>query len=112
MEILEEADLIQADRVIEGEEAAKPQGRKEEEHRAVHELANVLLAVKLEDQDEGTAQPQQKNMQWEITATQRKKIKQKMKVELHKLCAMTELEAKAIQDLWQLDLSSCQRLYR
>lgn len=39
-------------------------------------------------------------------------MKQKMKVELHKLSAMTELEAQAIQDLWQLDLSSRWRLYR
>ncbi|NXS45373.1 ZNFX1 protein, partial [Balaeniceps rex] len=112
LEIPEEADLIQADRVIEDEEAAKPQGRKEEEHRAVHELASMLLAMKLEDQEEGTAQPQQKTMQWEITADQRKKMKRKMKVELRKLSAMTELEAKAIQDLWQLDLSSRWRLYR
>ncbi|XP_074776511.1 NFX1-type zinc finger-containing protein 1 [Athene noctua] len=112
LEIPEEADLIQADRVIEDEEAAKPRGRKEEEHRAVHELASVLLAMKLEDQEEGTAQPQQKTVQWEITAAQRKKMKQKMKVELRKLSAMTELEAKAVQDLWQLDLSSRWRLYR
>lgn len=68
LEIPEEADLIQADRVIEDEEAAKPQGRKEEEHRAVHDLASVLLAMKLEDWEEGTAQPQQKAMQWEVTA--------------------------------------------
>lgn len=68
LEIPEEADLIQADRVIEDEEAAKPQGRKEEEHRAVHELASMLLAMKLEDQEEGTAQPQQKAMEWEVTA--------------------------------------------
>ncbi|KAM6113051.1 LOW QUALITY PROTEIN: NFX1-type zinc finger-containing protein 1-like [Pterocles gutturalis] len=112
LEIPEEADLIHADRVIEDEEAAKPQGRKEEEHRAAHELASVLLAMKLEDQEEGTVQLQQKPMQWEITAAQRKKMKQKMKVELRKLNAMTELEAKAIQDLWQLDLSSRWRLYR
>ncbi|XP_061865168.1 NFX1-type zinc finger-containing protein 1 [Colius striatus] len=112
LEIAEEADLIQADRVIEHEEAAKPQGRKEEEHRAVNELASVLLAMKLGDQEEGTAQPQQKTVQWEITAAQRKKMKQKMKVELHKLSAMTELEAKAVQDLWQLDLNSRWRLYR
>lgn len=39
-------------------------------------------------------------------------MKQKMKVELRKLSAMTELEAKAIKDLWQLDLSSRWRLYR
>lgn len=48
----------------------------------------------------------------QITAVQRKKMKQKMKVELRKLSAMTELEAKAIKDLWQLDLSSRWRLYR
>lgn len=39
-------------------------------------------------------------------------MKQKMKAELRKLSAMTEAEAKAIQDLWQLDLSSRWRLYR
>ncbi|NXU72969.1 ZNFX1 protein, partial [Oreotrochilus melanogaster] len=107
LEIPEEADLIQADRVIEHEEAVKPQGRKEEDHRAVQELASVLLAMKLEGQEEETAQPQQKTAQWE-----RKKMKQKVKVELHKLSTMTELEARAIQDLWQLDLSSRWRLYR
>ncbi|NXI60378.1 ZNFX1 protein, partial [Chloroceryle aenea] len=112
LEIPEEADLIQADRVIDDEEASKPQGRKEEAHRAVHELAGLLLAVNLGDQEEGTAQPQQKTMQWEITAAQRKKMKQKMKVELHKPSTMTELEAEAIQDLWQLSLSSRWKLYR
>ncbi|XP_030319243.1 NFX1-type zinc finger-containing protein 1 isoform X1 [Calypte anna] len=112
LEIPEEADLIQADRVIEHEEAVKPQGRKEEDHRAVQELASVLLAMKLEGQEEETAQPQQKTAQWETTAAQRKKMKQKVKFELRKLSTMTELEARAIQDLWQLDLSSRWRLYR
>lgn len=68
LEIPEEADLIQADRVIEDEEAAKPQGRKEEEHRGAHGLARVLLAMKLEDQEEETAQPQRKTAEWEVTA--------------------------------------------
>lgn len=35
-----------------------------------------------------------------------------MKVELHKLNAMSETEAYAIQDLWQLDMNSRWRLYR
>ncbi|NXA43061.1 ZNFX1 protein, partial [Eudromia elegans] len=109
LQIQEEADLIQADRVIEDEEAVKPRRRKEEEHRVVHELASVLLAMKLEKQEEGTAQPQQK---WEITAAQKKKMKQMMRVELRKLSAMTELEAKTIQNVWQLDLSTRWRLYR
>ncbi|NWJ03246.1 ZNFX1 protein, partial [Crypturellus undulatus] len=112
LEIQEEADLIQADRVIEDEEVGKSQRRKEEEHRVVHELARVLLAMKLENQEEGTAQPQQKAMQWEITAAQKKKIKQKMRIELRKLSAVTELEAKTIQNVWQLDLSTRWRLYR
>ncbi|KAM6248804.1 NFX1-type zinc finger-containing protein 1 isoform 1-T1 [Porphyrio hochstetteri] len=112
LEIPEEADLIQADRVLEDEEAVKPQRRKEEEQRAVRELASVLLAMKLQDQEEGTAHPEEKAVQWEVTAAQRKKMKQKMKVELRKLNAMTESEAEAIQDVWQLDLNSRWRLYR
>lgn len=48
----------------------------------------------------------------QITHGQRRKIKQKMKVELRKTNTMTELEANAIQDVWQLDLSSRWRLYR
>lgn len=43
---------------------------------------------------------------------QRRKMKQKMRAELRKLNAMTEAEARAIEDLWQLDLSSRWRLYR
>uniref|UniRef100_A0A8V1A0C1 Zinc finger NFX1-type containing 1 n=1 Tax=Gallus gallus TaxID=9031 RepID=A0A8V1A0C1_CHICK len=112
LEILEEADLIQADRVIDDEDSAKAQRRKEEEHRAVHELAGMLLAMKLENEEEETVQPQQKSAQWEITSSQRKKMKHKMKVELHKLNAMSETEAYAIQDLWQLDMNSRWRLYR
>jgi len=67
LEILEEADLIQADRVIDDEDSAKAQRRKEEEHRAVHELAGMLLAMKLENEEEETVQPQQKSAQWEVT---------------------------------------------
>ncbi|XP_027501643.1 NFX1-type zinc finger-containing protein 1 [Corapipo altera] len=113
LKIPEMADLIEAERMIEDEKAAKPWRRKEEEdHRAVHRLASVMLAMKLEDQEEGTPQPLQETMQWEITAGQRRKIKQKMKAELRKQNAMAESEAKAIQDLWQLDLNSRWRLYR
>ncbi|NXY18307.1 ZNFX1 protein, partial [Atrichornis clamosus] len=112
LEIPEMADLIEAERVIEDEKVAKAWRRKEEDHRAVNRLASTMLAMKLEDQKEGTAQPLQGTMQWEMTSGQRRKIKQKMKAELRKLNTMTELEANAIQDLWQLDLSSRWRLYR
>ncbi|NXO35213.1 ZNFX1 protein, partial [Locustella ochotensis] len=111
LEIPEMADLIEAERVIEDEKTAKSWRRKEEDDRAVQELASAMLAMKL-DQEEGAAQPQQEIMQWEVTPGQRRKFKQKMKVELLKLNTMTELEANAIQDVWQLDLSSRWRLYR
>uniref|UniRef100_A0A8C8S3M7 Zinc finger NFX1-type containing 1 n=1 Tax=Pelusios castaneus TaxID=367368 RepID=A0A8C8S3M7_9SAUR len=112
LEIPEEADLIQADRVIEEEEAGRPQQRREDENSAVMELANMLLAMKLEKQGQGTAQPQQEAMEWEMQPAQKRKMKQKMRAELRKLTAMTEVEARSIQDLWQLDLSSRWRLYR
>ncbi|XP_066055411.1 NFX1-type zinc finger-containing protein 1 [Chamaea fasciata] len=111
LEILEMADLIEAERVIEDEKIANFWRRKEEDDRAVNEVASVMLAMKM-DQEEGAAQPQQETMQWEVTRGQRRKIKQKMKAELLKLNAMTELEANAIQDVWQLDLNSRWRLYR
>ncbi|NXK32780.1 ZNFX1 protein, partial [Piprites chloris] len=113
LKIPEIADLIEAERMIDDEKAAKPWRRKEEEdHRAVHRLARVMLAMQLEDQEEGTPQPLRETVQWKIAPGQRKKIKQKVKVELRKQNAMTKAEAKAIQDLWQLDLSSRWRLYR
>ncbi|TRZ20766.1 hypothetical protein HGM15179_006244 [Zosterops borbonicus] len=111
LEIAEMADLIEAERVIEDEKIAHSWRRKEEDDSAVNELAGVMLAVKL-DQEEGTAQPQQETMQWEVTRGQRRKIKRKMKAELLKVDTMTELEANAIQDVWQLDLNSRWRLYR
>ncbi|NXR22404.1 ZNFX1 protein, partial [Cinclus mexicanus] len=111
LKIPEMADLIEAERVIEDEKIANPWRRKEEDDLAVQELARSMLAMEL-DQEEGKAQPQQEAMQWEITPGHWRKIKQKMKAELHKLNTMTELEASAIQNVWQLDLSSRWRLYR
>uniref|UniRef100_A0A8C9NK28 Zinc finger NFX1-type containing 1 n=1 Tax=Serinus canaria TaxID=9135 RepID=A0A8C9NK28_SERCA len=108
--IPEMADLIEDERVIEDEMIAN-YWRREKEDDSVHEIARSMLAMKL-DQEEGKAQPWQENMRWEITRGQRRKIMQKMKVELRKLNAMTELEANAVQDVWQLDLNSRWRLYR
>lgn len=67
LEIAEMADLIEAERVIEDEKIAHSWRRKEEDDSAVNELAGVMLAVKL-DQEEGAAQPQQETMQWEVAA--------------------------------------------
>jgi len=102
IEIAEEADLIQADRVIE-----------EEESGAVHELAKVLLAMRLDNYGPGTTAGQEQTAgEWETQRSQKKKMKKKVKVELRKLNTMTEAEANEIQDVWQLDLNSRWQLYR
>ncbi|XP_040837269.1 NFX1-type zinc finger-containing protein 1 [Ochotona curzoniae] len=108
IEIAEEADLIQADRVIEEEEVMRPRRRKKEENGADQELARMLLAMGLDH----SARQDQAMGEWETQRTQKKRMKNKMKKELRKLNAMTEAEANEIQDIWQLDLNSRWQLYR
>ncbi|GAB5569115.1 NFX1-type zinc finger-containing protein 1 [Prionailurus iriomotensis] len=113
IEIAEEADLIQADRVIEEEEVVRLRRRKKEENGAVQELAKVLLAMRLDNYGPGTTGGQeQTGGEWETQRSQKKKMKKKVKVELRKLNTMTEAEASEIQDVWQLDLNSRWQLYR
>ncbi|XP_069099575.1 NFX1-type zinc finger-containing protein 1 isoform X1 [Pleurodeles waltl] len=111
IEVPEEADLLQADRVIEDEEDARPKRKKEE--GVMNELADLLLAMKLEKQSPGgPAEQAQDEGQWQVQGNQTKKMKRKMKLELRKLNFMTEAEADDIRDLWSLDLKSRWRLYR
>ncbi|XP_015334920.1 NFX1-type zinc finger-containing protein 1 [Marmota marmota marmota] len=113
IEIAEEADLIQADRVIEEEEVVRPRRRKKEENGADQELAKMLLAMRLDHYGSGTtAGQEQATGEWKTQRNQKKKMKKKVKVELRKLNTMTEAEASAIQDVWQLDLNSRWQLYR
>uniref|UniRef100_A0A2K5Y9A8 Zinc finger NFX1-type containing 1 n=1 Tax=Mandrillus leucophaeus TaxID=9568 RepID=A0A2K5Y9A8_MANLE len=113
IEIAEEADLIQADRVIEEEEVVRPQRRKKEESGADQELAKMLLAMRLDHCGPGTAAGQeQATGEWQTQRNQKKKMKKRVKDELRKLNTMTAAEADEIEDVWQLDLSSRWQLYR
>ncbi|XP_011784579.1 PREDICTED: NFX1-type zinc finger-containing protein 1 [Colobus angolensis palliatus] len=113
IEIAEEADLIQADRVIEEEEVVRPQRRKKEESGADQELAKMLLAMRLDHCGPGTAAGQEQAMgEWQTQRNQKKKMKKRVKDELRKLNTMTAAEANEIEDVWQLDLSSRWQLYR
>nr|XP_015004281.2 NFX1-type zinc finger-containing protein 1 isoform X2 [Macaca mulatta] len=113
IEIAEEADLIQADRVIEEEEVVRPQRRKKEESGADQELAKMLLAMRLDHCGPGTAGGQeQATGEWQTQRNQKKKMKKRVKDELRKLNTMTAAEANEIEDVWQLDLSSRWQLYR
>lgn len=69
IEIAEEADLIQADRVIEEEEVVKPRRRKKEENVADQELAKLLLAMRLDHYGSGsTAGQEQDTEEWEVNS--------------------------------------------
>lgn len=69
IEIAEEADLIQADRVIEEEEVVRPRRRKKEENGAVQELAKVLLAMRLDNYGPGMTAGQEQNAgEWEVNS--------------------------------------------
>lgn len=72
IEIAEEADLIQADRVIEEEEVVRPRRRKKEENGAVQELAKILLAMRLDNFGSGTAAGQEQAAgEWEVNSLPR-----------------------------------------
>ncbi|XP_006839258.1 PREDICTED: NFX1-type zinc finger-containing protein 1 [Chrysochloris asiatica] len=113
IKIAEEADLIQADRVIEEEEVVRPRRPKKEENVADLLLAKMLLAMRLDNAGQGTAAGQEAAAgEWQTPRSQKKKMKKRVKNELLKLSTMTEAEAREIQDVWQLDLNSRWQLYR
>lgn len=76
IEIAEEAELIQADRMIEEEEVVRPRRRKKEENGAVQELAKVLLAMRLDNYGPGTAAGQEQAAgEWEVSSLPRSPCK-------------------------------------
>nr|XP_006003202.1 PREDICTED: NFX1-type zinc finger-containing protein 1 [Latimeria chalumnae] len=114
LEIAEEADLIQADRLIE-EDHAKHRKRNE---NAIKELANLLLAMNLENQSRSGKQnmrniaEEQQDGEWKVQRNQKKKMKQKIRNELRKTSAMSQTEAMEVVDVWSLSLNDRWRLYR
>lgn len=69
IDIAEEADLIEADRVIEEEEVVKPRRKKKEENGEDQELAKILLAMRLDQYGPGaTAGQEQVAEEWEVNS--------------------------------------------
>lgn len=111
VDIQEEADIIQDERMLDDEdeeEAARHRKRKAkmEEH---NEIADLLLAMSLKNDSQ---EPQETEGNWEMTAKQKKKRKQRMKFELRKTEALTEAVVHQIGNVWHLDLNARWRLYR
>ncbi|XP_041836553.1 NFX1-type zinc finger-containing protein 1 [Melanotaenia boesemani] len=114
IEIAEEADLIQAERVIEddwivGAKIGKDERKKVAMDEAAREVEEMMLAMNL---DKAEIQAEQNENDWQMTRDQRKKMKKKIRKELGKSSAMTEEEEGNIFDIWSLKLEDRWRLYR
>ncbi|XP_061584227.1 NFX1-type zinc finger-containing protein 1, partial [Cololabis saira] len=117
--VAEEADLIQAERMIEDggwgswEVGPRVGGRhvrhKGDSAEAVREVEELMLAMNL---DKADVKAGQSEGEWERQREQRKKMKKGIKKELGKISAMTENEEHHVLDVWHLLLEDRWRLYR
>ncbi|KAI1891040.1 hypothetical protein AGOR_G00159780 [Albula goreensis] len=111
VEVEEEADLIQAERMIEEAELNAKGGKKKKNKTdvAVKELAGMMLALSLDQADREIGLSQDG---WEMQKAQRKKLKHRIRRELAKSTAMSEEEEAALLDVWSLPLRDRWKLYR
>ncbi|XP_051269576.1 NFX1-type zinc finger-containing protein 1 [Dicentrarchus labrax] len=115
IEIAEEADLIQAERIIEDNIGPRA-GRRDRDRRnkgdtqeVVREVEELMLAMNL---DKSEIRAEQSEEGFEIQRKQKKKMKSKIRKEVRKSSTMTELEEHAVLDIWTLSLPNRWRLYR
>uniref|UniRef100_A0A3Q3JND9 RZ-type domain-containing protein n=1 Tax=Monopterus albus TaxID=43700 RepID=A0A3Q3JND9_MONAL len=112
IEIEEEADLIQAERIIEGDTGrrdGRDGGKKGDMEEAVHAMEELMLAMNL---DNAQKQVEQSEDGFQMQPKQRKKMKNKIRNELGKSSAMTKEEEDNVCDVWMLGLPDRWRLYR
>ncbi|KAM3921700.1 NFX1-type zinc finger-containing protein 1 [Leptodactylus fuscus] len=110
IDIKEEADIIEDERVLDDDHDEVGRPRKKYKRTEENEMAKLVQAMSLDSKEpEGT---QDNEEGWQMSREQKKKRKQRVKTELRKLEAMTEAEADRITDLWSLDLNTRWRLYR
>ncbi|XP_041800203.1 NFX1-type zinc finger-containing protein 1 isoform X2 [Chelmon rostratus] len=112
IEIAEEADLIQAERIIDdnlGHRVGKNDRKKGDTEEALRQVEQLMLAMNL---DKAEIQAQQSEEGWEMQRDQKRKMKSKIRKELGKSSAMTEQEENAVLDIWTLSLPDRWRLYR
>uniref|UniRef100_A0A8D3C3X8 Zinc finger, NFX1-type containing 1 n=1 Tax=Scophthalmus maximus TaxID=52904 RepID=A0A8D3C3X8_SCOMX len=112
IEIAEEADLIQAERIIEdniGPRRGRDDRMKEAMKSAVREVEELMLALNL-DADE--IQAEQSEGEWEMQRDPKMKLKNEIRKELRKSSDMTEEEENLVLNVWVLSLPDRWRLYR
>lgn len=118
IDIDEEADLIQAERiVVDAEHGDKDWKKLRSEEKCIADMAELMLAMNLNDAEpqeraQNQAPSQTEEEGWQMQGHQKKKIKQMAKKELRKTSAMSEEEERQIRDVWSLNLKDRWRLYR
>nr|XP_034979822.1 NFX1-type zinc finger-containing protein 1 [Zootoca vivipara] len=112
LQVVEEADLIQHERLLDHDEDGRQRRRKPPRPN----LDDLFLAMRLDDEEEEKGEQRAphdaENAGFQLQPAQKKKMKRQAKKELGKWQAMTKEEAEAVLDVWQLDLSSRWKLYR
>ncbi|XP_053250798.1 NFX1-type zinc finger-containing protein 1 [Podarcis raffonei] len=110
LQVVEEADLIQRERLLDHDE----DGRLRRRRPPRHNLDDLFLAMRLDDEEKGEQRAPHgaENAGFQLQPGRKKKMKRQAKAELKKWQAMTKEEAEAVLDVWQLNLSSRWKLYR
>ncbi|XP_043920598.1 NFX1-type zinc finger-containing protein 1-like [Protopterus annectens] len=109
LQIAEEAELVQAERMTEDDDVQK-QLQSAKAKAAVRN--KQILALEQTDEEEQQESTAADDEDWEITGKTRKKLKKLLKIELKKTTHMSEAEAVNIQDIWNLSLKQRWELYR
>ncbi|XP_059801344.1 NFX1-type zinc finger-containing protein 1-like [Hypanus sabinus] len=110
IQVTEEAALMQAERIMDDDNLPK---QLQKAHARLAKLEKQFLAFnpketappksEAEDKDDG---------KWEVTTKERKRIQNMVKQQLQNTDVMTELEARKIDNVWNLNLPDRWRLYR
>ncbi|XP_051996715.1 NFX1-type zinc finger-containing protein 1-like [Xyrauchen texanus] len=126
----EEADLIQAERILVDAEHwdGNIQKRQKNQEREITALADMMLSMNIDDtetqqpqgqtqgqpqgQTQGQPQGQTDEQGWQMQGHQKKRMKQMIRKELRNTSVMSDEEERRVRNVWNIDLKDRWRLYR
>ncbi|KAM6979789.1 NFX1-type zinc finger-containing protein 1 [Aplochiton taeniatus] len=112
IEIAEEADMLQAERMLDGLDPDTHRDRakdEREQEQMLQHVAELTLAMPIQDVD---TQGDQREEEWQIQKQQKKKIKNRIKRGLGESTVMTEEQERNTADIWALSKPDRWGLYR
>ncbi|XP_061745463.1 NFX1-type zinc finger-containing protein 1 isoform X2 [Nerophis ophidion] len=109
LHIVEEAEMIQADRFIDDNADLKLRRNMVYSMFPYTNLQDEMLAMNLKEEKRKLEQPEE---EWTYQSQQKRKMIYKIKRELSKSESMSEEEGKNVLDIWDLGMKDRWRLYR